>query len=277
MKNVQVEKREIDYKQFVRRSARETDYDRLIDKSAIIRDGEQIIGIYMVLPTKPHRLVDRINKLQMGVHNRTQGLKSRSKIFGYMPRETIRKDYCSSTALARDDPETHSLIAEFGQTLAKYYKRWVPDVYDFHESKAKDKILDQWRIPGTPFTSGIINKNTALKYHFDSGNFKDVYSNMVAWRYKVVGGHLAIPEYNIGLEIADNSVVFFDGQKIMHGVTPIKYLSPKGYRYSLVFYTLRQMWRCQPFNKEFARIKQVKSNRELNRYKRLTGEIPNKI
>ena len=277
MKSVQVEKREIDYKQFVRRSARETDYDRPIDKSAIIRDGEQIIGIYMVLPTKPHRLVDRINKLQMGVHNRTQGLKSRSKIFGYMPRETIRKDYCSSTALARDDPETHSLIAEFGQTLAKYYKRWVPDVYDFHESKAKDKILDQWRIPGTPFTSGIINKNTALKYHFDSGNFKDVYSNMVAWRHKVVGGHLAIPEYNIGLEIADNSVVFFDGQKIMHGVTPIKYLSPKGYRYSLVFYTLRQMWKCQPFNKEFARIKQVKSNRELNRYKRLTGEIPNKI
>ena len=100
---------------------------------------------------------------------------------------------------------------------------------------------------------------------------------MVAWRYKCVGGHLAIPEYNIGLEIADNSVLFFDGQKIMHGVTPIKYLSPKAYRYSLVFYTLKQMWKCQPFNKEFARIKQVKSDREIRRYQRLEGKIPNVI
>ena len=84
---------------------------------------------------------------------------------------------------------------------------------------------------------------------------------MVAFRDKVEGGHLAIPEYNIGLEIADLSLTFFAGQEVLHGVTPF-HTNQGGYRYTLVYYTMNQMWKCEDVSTEVARIRQRKTTRE---------------
>jgi hypothetical protein len=100
---------------------------------------------------------------------------------------------------------------------------------------------------------------------------------MVGFKSNVKGGHLAIPEYDIGLEIANNSVVLFDGQKICHGVTPITLKSKNAYRYTVVYYTLQQMWKCQPITEEVARIKDERTALERRRIQRLKGEIPNVI
>jgi hypothetical protein len=133
--------------------------------------------------------------------------------------------------------------------------------------------MDDWKIGGTPFTSGIINKNNPLKYHFDAGNIGQVYSNMIAFKNDCEGGHLALPEFDIGLEISNRSVVFFDGQDILHGVTPFRLLSRDAYRYTIVYYTLKQMWNCKPLDEEIARIRTRKTERETTRFKRLTGEL----
>ncbi|MEM9995406.1 MAG: hypothetical protein AAGE79_14910, partial [Acinetobacter pittii] len=53
-------------------------------------------------------------------------------------------------------------------------------------------------IKGTPFTGGVINKNTALGYHRDSANTKDGISCMVILKKGVAGGELILPELNIG-------------------------------------------------------------------------------
>lgn len=231
----------------------------------------------MVLPMVDIRLTQAVQKIKYFKDVRTEGLKTQSRIFGFRPRETIRKDFCSSTSLVHDFPNEHKLFTDFAKTLDRHYRQYVPDIYTAHKELSEDKILKEWKMEGSPFTSGIINKNNPLKYHYDSGNFENVYSNMLALKHDVQGGYLAIPEYDVALEIANHSISLFDGQKLLHGVTPIHYNNAQGYRYTVVYYTLKKMWNCEPLTAEIARIKKVKTEREVKRYKRMKGELPNEI
>jgi hypothetical protein len=129
-------------------------------------------------------------------------------------------------------------------------------------------VLDDWKIGDTPFTSGIINKNNQLPYHFDAGNVKNVWSNMVVFKKDVTGGCLACPELGITFELKDNSVLMFDGQNILHGVTPFNKTSPNGYRYSIVYYSLLPMWNCLPPKEE---IKQAANRRRAREVKRASS------
>jgi hypothetical protein len=231
----------------------------------------------MVLPMVDIRITQAVLKIKYFKDVRTEGLSTNSRIFGYRPRETIRKDFCSSTSLVHDFPDEHKLFADFAKTLDAHYKKYVPEIYKVHQNLSDEKILEEWKMQGSPFTSGIINKNNPLKYHYDSGNFTDVYSNMLALKRDVQGGYLAIPEYDVALEIANHSISLFDGQKLLHGVTPILYSNAQGYRYTIVYYTLKKMWNCEPLTAEIARIKKLKTQREQKRHDRMTGKIENKI
>lgn len=231
MKTIQVTKRPIDFKQFIRRSATTDDFSTLISEPCIIIDSEskEIVCVYSILAEGlTEQLRDAILKIKITKNRRTKGLRTQSKIFGFMPREKIRKDYCSSVSLARDQPEQHAIVCNFARTLSEYYRTYAPEVFKNHEALVQEKVMREWQIEGSVFTSGIINKNNPLKYHLDAGNFPELYSNMICLRKDTTGGHLSIPEYDIGLEIADNSIVFFDGQKLLHGVTPIHYTTEKG-------------------------------------------------
>jgi hypothetical protein len=268
-------RKKIDYRKFIKRSALDSDYDIFIDHDFILRENGKPIVVYLHIPEMPSiDILETIKRIHFVKSKRTEGLESTStKIFGFMPRARLRKDYCSSTAMAYEDPDGHNTVCRFGSLLSQYYERYCPDMYQFHNKETNDKIKPEWIIKSSPFTSGIINKNNPLKYHFDSGNIKSVFSNMVCFKKDCEGGHLAIPELNIGLEIADKTVLFFDGQSIMHGVTPFKITSVKGYRYTMVYYTLSRMWHCDTLDEELSRIKNVKTEREITRYKRITGQL----
>jgi len=266
-------------KGFIRRTPLETDYHKLINHSCMMvdRDSGDLVGVYLIMPKTPIKLLQALLMTKYDKNKRLAGLITHSKIFGYKPREKIRNDFCTATAWAKDHPKTHKIICDFAKELTKYYRKHCAEVFNDHVEIAKEKILPEWTIKGTPFSSGIVNKNNALHYHYDAGNFKNVYSNMVAFRSNVNGGHLSIPEYDIGLEIANNSILLFDGQKILHGVTPIKLMSKNAYRYTIVYYTLQQMWNCEPLTRELLRIKNVRTELEKKRLKRLQGKIPNEI
>jgi len=115
------------------------------------------------------------------------------------------------------------------------------------------------------FTSGIVNENNPLKYHFDTGNFKDVFSCMVVFKNGVENGFLSLPEYDVGFQLPNNSIFLFDGQGILHGVTPITRQTPESYRYSVVYYSLKRMWQCLEIDEELARIRKKKTSRERAR------------
>ena len=269
MQVIEIERQKIEYSEYVKRSAYETDYDTLIQEDTLITENGEPKILYMKLDesmTKYARQAVKNIKYHKGT--RTSGLKTTSRIFGYNPRNTIRKDYCSTTSMAVEHPSEHFVICEFGKQLSELYLKYFPKVYKEHKNITFEKMNQEWVIGDTPFTSGIVNKNNPLKYHFDAGNIKDVLSNMVVFKNGVEGGYLSCPEFKIGFEVADNTVILFDGQNILHGVTPIKKNNKNSYRYSIVYYTLQQIWNCLPITQEIAR---ARNKRYIREHKRSDG------
>lgn len=273
MKIIEIKKRPVAYKDFVRRSALDTDYETLITEDCVLVEDGKIRAIYMRMPGVADDITPFLQSIRYDETTRTSGLKTRSRIFGYMPRIVMRSDYCRVANIASESPRASKALALLGQKVDAIYRELNPELYAFHAGLAQ-KVRKEYVIPGTLFTSGIINKNNFLKYHFDAGNFRKVASVMVGVKKHIVGGHLAMPEYGVALEIAHDSVTVFDGQDILHGVTPFQLQHRDGFRYTIVYYSLAKMWNCGELTDELARIRQVKLDRELRRagIKRERGE-----
>lgn len=270
MKVLTIQKREVNLEDYKKRSALDTDCPTIINEDVIVKDEQgNLILLYFHVPDDeiPNELVQALKRIKYDENIRTAGLKTRSAIFGYSPRIVLRKDYCSATMMARTNPKEHQIVCDFAEKMAEIYSKYLPEVFDYHSKLTLEKVSQDWRIGKSPFTSGIINKNNPLKYHFDTGNFNDVYSNMVVFKKDVAGGRLALPELGLTFELPNNSVFLFDGQKYLHGVTPIQYLTPEAYRYSIVYYSLKGMWHCQTIDEEIIRIRKLKFEREKKRLK----------
>lgn len=274
MKTITLKKRtDIAYTEFVKRRAHESDFKTLIKEECIVQDEEgNILFIYCKLPFDDKEIVGALNRIEYDSTTRSAGLKTTSKIFGFMPRIVTRADYCRTASLAQNQPDEHSVVVKYGMKIAGLYHEFSPETYDQHERLMKEKVLNEYGLKDTPFTSGIINKNNPLKYHFDSGNFKGVYSAMAVFKHDIEGGYLSIPEYDVGVELVNNTLFMFDGQSILHGVTPIKRTSDRSMRYSIVYYSLQQMWNCLPLDEEVARIRDLKTQREHKRWEALKAK-----
>ncbi len=265
MNHLHLSKKPLNFKEYVKRSALEGDVSTVITEDTLVYcEGKPVI-LYARLQTDLSQLLASVQKIKYEKNKRTTGLVTESAIFGYNPRNVIRKDFCSATGMAYNSPADHAIIAGFGVELTKLYQEFFPETYETHSGFVDEKISPDWKIKDTPFTSGIVNRNNPLKYHFDSGNVKNVLSNMVVLKKDVQGGGLACPEFDLLFECANNTVMLFDGQQILHGVTPIRKTSPNAFRYSVVYYTLLQMWQCLPIGEEIARIRKIHTQRERNR------------
>lgn len=188
MRFINKKQREIDYKNYKMRSASTADYHELITEPVTIMHEGEVKVVYDKLPFDATKYREALERIKYTTNTRTNGLVTTSRIFGYSPRVALRKDFCAATALATEYPEEHDLICELGQKVAGIYLKRATDVYKNHTQETKDRMSEDWVIPGTPFTSGIINKNNPLKYHFDTGNFKKVFSCMIAFKHDVSGG-----------------------------------------------------------------------------------------
>jgi len=185
---------------------------------------------------------------------RTQGLITTSQAFGTLTRNALRAaDFCSTSALSVSHPKEHRELVAMGSALAGVYREHAPAIYEDHRVKA-DGIPRDFRLRDTPFTSGNLNKHASLSYHLDKGNALNVWSAMVVLRERVSGGYLVLPEFGVSLELVDGACLLFDGQSTWHGLTPVD-TQPGGYRFSVVYFSLRQAWNCLPFKDELARAK----------------------
>ena len=257
-------KRPVNLKEFVKRTALEGDYTDLVrNETLVLQDGRPIL-YYTRLDWDFAPIREVLQHIPYSVSERTGGLKTVSRVFGYQPRIALRRDFCTATSLATEHPRKNQIITELGKRVSEVYTEHFPQVAATHAEQLK-KILPEWKLEGSVFTSGIINKNNPLKYHFDSGNFENVCSCMLGFKRDVQGGYLSVPELGLALEIADRSLAIFDGQSLLHGVTPITRLTPKAYRYTVVYYALKAMWKCGPLTSELARIRTLKTEREFKR------------
>lgn len=195
---------------------------------------------------------------------RTNGLPVKNRSFGFTTRNVIRGDFCSAASLARERPECHAVLCDFAVDLERLYADTLPAVFERHRTESLTRIASQWKLgQNRTFTSGNANRNNPIHYHYDTGNFASVCSAMIVLRTPgATGGELLLPEFDLGLYLADGDVLFFDGQGILHGVAPIALATDEDYRISLVYYTLEQAWKCLSGDGELDRIKQEKTQRE---------------
>ncbi len=264
MKVIELEKKEIDIKDFKLRSAQDSDYKTLYREDTVLMSEGKIKVIYQRLDLDSTKIVEALETIKYQEGFRSRGLKSRSRIFGYAPRLEFRQDFCHAASLAMEQPKEHQIVCDYAKQVTQIYEKIDPQMFKRHDKMSK-KILKDYQIEDTPFTSGIINKNNPLKYHFDFGNFVDVYSCMLGFKKNIVGGYLSLPEYECAFEISHNSVFIFDGQNILHGVTPFEKLTEDAYRYTIVYYSLKRMWECLPISEEVIRIRNKRLGMEQRR------------
>ncbi len=138
------------------------------------------------------------------------------------------------------------------------------DRYD-HSVKSVAEVNQDFKIPGSVFTSGILNYDNPLQYHYDAGNIEGTWSMMAVFKNKTMGGNLILPEYDVKLSCSDRSIVIFDGQSELHGVSPIVKTEKESYRYSIVFYALAGMLKCGTRAQELKRAQITRTKTEMKR------------
>lgn len=213
--------------------------------------------------------------------DRTGGMVTRSTTFGTNPRIPMRRDYCNITRLTREYPRMYDRLIELAIIAAAEYRVANPAEYEQHMALVQRGVLPEWVMPGTPFTGGIINDTTALPYHRDRGNFPGSWSAMITVRDPGVdGGWLIVPELGVALRTAHASILLFQGERWWHGVSPLGLTKRKARRYTLVFYSLQAICKCETLAAEIERYKVVRTTRERNRYegvKAPTEERPRSV
>ncbi len=254
----------IDLADYKLRSAQESDYIDVVDRSCLLYEGGKLAIVYLELDNDSSDIIEALHQVEYHTNHRTDGLLSTSRTFGYLPRNTLRRDFCAVTDLATKQPHEHATVISYARMVEHFYRDLNPPLYAEHQEKT-ERVLREYVLPGSVFTSGIINKNNPLKYHFDKGNFENVWSCMLVFKGDIEGGYLAVPEFNLAFELKNNSLLMFDGQAILHGVTPIRRMSPDAFRYSVVFYSMDKMWSCLPLGEELSRIQTLRTQRERKR------------
>lgn len=251
----------------------------VIDDDAVIVDADtgHVVAVQIV---RHRHLADLIGRALRGVRfdspvttrgtstneARLSGIVVVHRTFGYAPPVPLRRRYsCSRCRFDREHPSVMTRIETLCRVAERDFRVHAPEVYDETAEHVRDLIPDAWRITGTPWTSGIINSSAALPYHRDSGNVRGSWSAMLAAKRHVSGGLLHLADFNAWLAVPNGSISIFDGQSVLHGVTPFRLTRPDGYRYTLVTYAKSEMRHCSPDPADEARRAQAAATEATER------------
>lgn len=178
---------------------------------------------------------------------RLSGLHVAHRVFGFTPPQPMRKRYgCSRSRFDTDYPAAMEQVAKFTLLAEWVFRTFAPDVHQRTGEMVRRVIHDDWRIERTLWSSGIINNTAALPMHMDSGNIPGSWSAMLGCRHQMDAGFLYLADYDCYLTIPHGSITIFDGQSVVHGVTPMQPVGPDAVRYTLVTYAKTGMRGCAP-------------------------------
>jgi len=187
---------------------------------------------------------DPVNK-KINNSGRLSGLRVEHRVFGFTPPAPMRKRYgCSRSTFNVDYPEAMETISDFCVLAEWVFRTFAPDVHERTGAAVREAIPNAWRMAGTLWTSGIINHTASLPYHKDSANVPESWSAMLGVRHRMGGGLLHLADYDLYLAIPHGSISIFDGQSVLHGVTPMQPLGPNAHRYTAVTYAKSIMKCC---------------------------------
>jgi hypothetical protein len=227
---------------------------RMIDEEAIVTVGDEVIAVYKKAGFDLTAIRNACFNLEFSTYVRTSGLLTQTENINASPRNSLRTNKCRKTKLHDSNPEIHQVFLYYAKKIANEYMTFFSKQYakQIQRTYASEKrVHESYRIAGTPFTSGVINKDTALGYHRDIANTKDGISCMLILKEGLAGGELILPEVKIGFACQDGYILLFDGQKYIHGVTAFASAQgSRGYRYTTVYYNNKAMSLCLPPEQE---------------------------
>lgn len=239
----------------------------LIDEPTMIYDGDIPKLGYFFVPASLLRDIRGVVKLtKPQKSSRTNGLPTQSTVYGVMPRNKLRTDYCRFTVASKSEAKFFTVMNHYCEVLCEYYERYFPESYRMALGEVNETIVSDWRHNKTPFQTININVNHAIKYHRDTGNFRSAHSTVLIVKDDVAGGELTVPEYDLSLSQRDGAFTIFDGQSLLHGVLPIRRITPRGYRASIVFYSMNALKNCYPYQDEINRLAEREKNKAAVRY-----------
>lgn len=203
---------------------------------------------------------------------RAGGVRNRATTFGYLGAAAAMRRYgCRACDGARKDPEAHAAIATLAGSLAEL-TRWAVEQQADDDEAFAGAVDGQWRLAASPWTSGVVNWNSAMPYHYDRNNLP-VWSAMVCIREGMRGGYLHVPGFDLTVACHDGDVVWFPGWALMHGVTPLEPQRAEARRLTAVYYALRGLAACldPPAELTRARARRTKAEDEWKERQRAQG------
>lgn len=226
-------------------------------------ENGQIIGALIKGWDQSSEMVSHFKKLNYARSVRTGGMKQSNTTFGFMPRNAVRWDYCRASRIYKDHPTAGACMNRMADKISSWMEANFTEVYKVNKAIVEE-VKPCWRIGKSLFTSGIINKNNYLQYHVDFGNFDGSWSAMLSYKKGITGGDLHLPEFDALIRLGDGDLFLFQGSEYVHGVTPFFRTEVDPYRYTCVFYNLKELCKCLDPKEELIRYKQVTSKQALD-------------
>lgn len=232
-------------------------------------DTEQIIGLVTKLdPWWTTGLRQAVTGVKMAHLARKAGemqIPRSGKTFGWQPKRPAfaGRETCRAASASVEFPEAHKTLTDLSAYLSHTFDELLPDRAGQDRATLKT-VLPEWRMEeDSLWTSGVINRSMTLPYHRDGSNFP-TWSAMPTLRYRMAGGHLHLPEYDITFACKDGEVSWFCGKDLVHGVTPMysKQGHADAYRFSIVYYALAGMKDCATYAEETTQSAERRTARE---------------
>jgi hypothetical protein len=177
-----------------------------------------------------------------------------SAVIGYFDRQGGRFPFCRATAFTAKEVEKWNHVVPLAQHVATQFKETMPTRYAVQEAATK-KVLPQFTIAKTPFSTLTVNHNIAGRIHRDAGDFKEGFGCLSVLRKgQYRGGWLVFPAYRVAVDLGHGDIIFFNPHE-WHGVTDFYDTEPGFERISVVYYLRKKMNECLAPKDEVARLR----------------------
>lgn len=163
-------------------------------------------------------------------------------IVGYFGR-TQRQPFCRLTKYAMEHFEDFKQSWALLQWVGRFYEALMPEAFA-RQAEAVAASSQDFVIPGTPFSTVTVNRNFMTACHYDSGDFRGGFGNLVVVRQgKYQGAETCFPSWGVGVDVRTGDILLMDVHQL-HGNLPMQKADPNATRLAMVLYFREDIQKC---------------------------------
>jgi len=192
-------------------------------------------------PTGEKKLVTNNNKIMSNIIGYFDTLSVRQKwIF---KQANMKKPICRETSFTGQLPNKWKEVIPLIKDIDTQYKKLFPKEYKIQHKAAQST---KYVIDNTAFSTITTNLNLQTACHYDKGDFRKGFGNLVVIeKGKYKGAYTGFPKYGIAVDLRNGDFLGMDVHEL-HGNEPIDKISKNAERLSLVSYLREGIYnKCQ--------------------------------